>query len=139
MSSWIFLWQPQTEEVKKELTDRDVQAGFHITLTKHKGQVQVIPKMLTLMWTFMLTEISCQHKAFPFLVFLYKLSQCLHVFPLFLQYALRKLYHESPRLICVLFTAPTCGPCRTLKPILSKVHSLKLVLLLHYSSISMLA
>lgn len=37
------------------------------------------------------------------------------------QYALRKLYHESPRLICVLYTAPTCGPCRTLKPILSKV------------------
>ncbi|ONM60309.1 NADPH-dependent thioredoxin reductase 3 [Zea mays] len=37
------------------------------------------------------------------------------------QYALRKLYHESPRLICVLYTSPTCGPCRTLKPILSKV------------------
>ncbi|GMP86797.1 hypothetical protein CsSME_00039440 [Camellia sinensis var. sinensis] len=66
--------QPKTEEVKKELTDRDVQEGFDITLTKHKGQ-----------------------------------------------YALRKLYHESPRLICVLYTAPTCGPCRTLKPILSKV------------------
>ncbi|XP_057501336.1 thioredoxin reductase NTRC-like [Actinidia eriantha] len=66
--------QPKTEEVKKDLTDRDVQEGFDITLTKHKGQ-----------------------------------------------YALRKLYHESPRLICVLYTAPTCGPCRTLKPILSKV------------------
>ncbi|KAK4281897.1 hypothetical protein QN277_013341 [Acacia crassicarpa] len=66
--------QPKTEEVKKELTDRDVQEGFDITLTKHKGQ-----------------------------------------------YALRKLYHESPRLICVLYTSPTCGPCRTLKPILSKV------------------
>ncbi|KAK6941808.1 FAD/NAD(P)-binding domain [Dillenia turbinata] len=66
--------QPKTEEVKKELTDRDVQEGFDITLTKHRGQ-----------------------------------------------YALRKLYHESPRLICVLYTAPTCGPCRTLKPILSKV------------------
>ncbi|XP_059646275.1 thioredoxin reductase NTRC [Cornus florida] len=66
--------QPPTEEVKKELTDRDVQEKFDITLTKHKGQ-----------------------------------------------YALRKLYHESPRLICVLYTAPTCGPCRTLKPILSKV------------------
>lgn len=66
--------QPQTEEVKKEPTDRDVQEGFDITLTKHKGQ-----------------------------------------------YALRKLYHESPRLICVLYTSPTCGPCRTLKPILSKV------------------
>ncbi|KAF3442680.1 hypothetical protein FNV43_RR16597 [Rhamnella rubrinervis] len=66
--------QPKTEEVKKELTDRDIHEGFDITLTKHKGQ-----------------------------------------------YALRKLYHESPRLICVLYTAPTCGPCRTLKPILSKV------------------
>uniref|UniRef100_A0A7C8Z0U8 Thioredoxin reductase n=1 Tax=Opuntia streptacantha TaxID=393608 RepID=A0A7C8Z0U8_OPUST len=66
--------QPPTEEVKKEFTDRDVQEGFDITLTKHKGQ-----------------------------------------------YALRKLYHESPRLICVLYTAPTCGPCRTLKPILNKV------------------
>ncbi|KAG8371968.1 hypothetical protein BUALT_Bualt12G0018000 [Buddleja alternifolia] len=66
--------QPATEEVKKELTDRDVQQGFDITLTKHRGQ-----------------------------------------------YALRKLYHESPRLICVLYTSPTCGPCRTLKPILSKV------------------
>lgn len=28
------------------------------------------------------------------------------------QYALRKLYHESDRLIAVLYTAPTCGPCR---------------------------
>ncbi|KAL0404901.1 UNVERIFIED_CONTAM: Thioredoxin reductase NTRC [Sesamum radiatum] len=66
--------QPATEEVKKELTDRDVKEGFDITMTKHRGQ-----------------------------------------------YALRKLYHESPRLLCVLYTAPTCGPCRTLKPILSKV------------------
>ncbi|KAA8517127.1 hypothetical protein F0562_017420 [Nyssa sinensis] len=66
--------QPQTKEVQKDLTDRDIQEGFDITLTKHRGQ-----------------------------------------------YALRKLYHESPRLICVLYTAPTCGPCRTLKPILSKV------------------
>ncbi|OIV92315.1 hypothetical protein TanjilG_10525 [Lupinus angustifolius] len=66
--------QPKTEEVKKELTDRDVHEGFDLSLTKHKGQ-----------------------------------------------YALRKLYHESPRLICVLYTAPTCGPCRMLKPILSKV------------------
>ncbi|KAK1366189.1 Thioredoxin reductase [Heracleum sosnowskyi] len=66
--------QPQVEEVKKELTTRDVQERFDISLTKHKGQ-----------------------------------------------YALRKLYHESPRLICVLYTSPTCGPCRTLKPILSKV------------------
>ncbi|KAJ4848859.1 hypothetical protein Tsubulata_040227 [Turnera subulata] len=68
------LMMPQTEEVKKELTDRDVKEGFDISLTKHKGQ-----------------------------------------------YALRKLYHESPRLILVLYTSPTCGPCRTLKPILSKV------------------
>ncbi|KAK7392926.1 hypothetical protein VNO78_21376 [Psophocarpus tetragonolobus] len=66
--------QPKTDEVKKELTDRDVQEGFDISLTKHKGQC-----------------------------------------------ALRKLYHESPRLICVLYTSPTCGPCRTLKTILSKV------------------
>ncbi|KAE9590713.1 putative thioredoxin-disulfide reductase [Lupinus albus] len=66
--------QPKTEEVKKELTDRDVHEGFDLSLTKHKGQ-----------------------------------------------YALRKLYHESPRLICVLYTAPNCGPCRMLKPILSKV------------------
>ncbi|KAM7263768.1 hypothetical protein ACFE04_001451 [Oxalis oulophora] len=66
--------QPQTEETKKEFTDRDVQEGFDITRTKHKGQ-----------------------------------------------YALRKLYHESPRLVCVLYTSPSCGPCRTLKPILGKV------------------
>ncbi|MCD7453368.1 thioredoxin-disulfide reductase [Datura stramonium] len=66
--------QPQAEDVKKELTEKDVQEGFDITLTKHKGQ-----------------------------------------------YALRKLYHESPRLLCVLYTSPSCGPCRTLKPILSKV------------------
>jgi thiol-disulfide isomerase/thioredoxin len=37
------------------------------------------------------------------------------------QYALRKLYHESDRLIAVLYTAPGCGPCRTLKPIFNKV------------------
>jgi thioredoxin reductase (NADPH) len=36
-------------------------------------------------------------------------------------YALRKLYHESDRLIVVIYTSPTCGPCHTLKPILSKV------------------
>lgn len=66
--------QKPTEEVKKDLTDRDVQEGFDITLPKHKGQ-----------------------------------------------YALRKLYHESPRLLCVLYTSPTCGPCRTLKPIITKV------------------
>ncbi|KAI7845690.1 hypothetical protein COHA_000804 [Chlorella ohadii] len=37
------------------------------------------------------------------------------------QFALRKLYHESSRPLIVLYTAPTCGPCRTLKPILGKV------------------
>jgi thioredoxin reductase (NADPH) len=37
------------------------------------------------------------------------------------QIALRKLYHESDRLMMVLYTSPTCGPCRTLKPILNKV------------------
>lgn len=37
------------------------------------------------------------------------------------QFALRKLYHESDRLLTVLYTSPTCGPCRTLKPILNKV------------------
>lgn len=37
------------------------------------------------------------------------------------QIALRKLYHESPRPIVVLYTAPTCGPCRTLKPIIHGV------------------
>ncbi|MGD1932750.1 MAG: thioredoxin-disulfide reductase [Leptolyngbyaceae cyanobacterium] len=36
-------------------------------------------------------------------------------------YALRKLYHESDRLIVVKYAAPTCGPCHVLKPILSKV------------------
>ena len=37
------------------------------------------------------------------------------------QFALRKLYHESDRLLTVLYTSPTCGPCRSLKPILNKV------------------
>ncbi|UZQ53150.1 thioredoxin-disulfide reductase [Trichothermofontia sichuanensis B231] len=36
-------------------------------------------------------------------------------------YALRRLYHESDRLIMVKYASPTCGPCHTLKPILSKV------------------
>jgi thioredoxin reductase (NADPH) len=35
--------------------------------------------------------------------------------------ALRKLYHASDRLIMVKYSSPTCGPCHTLKPILSKV------------------
>jgi thioredoxin reductase (NADPH) len=37
------------------------------------------------------------------------------------QYALRKLYHESDRVVAVLYTSPTCGPCRTLKPIFNSV------------------
>lgn len=36
-------------------------------------------------------------------------------------YALRKLYHDSDRLIVVKYVAPGCGPCHTLKPILNKV------------------
>jgi thioredoxin reductase (NADPH) len=36
-------------------------------------------------------------------------------------YALRKLFHQSNRLLVVKYTSPTCGPCHTLKPILSKV------------------
>ncbi|KAI4992467.1 hypothetical protein ZWY2020_051884 [Hordeum vulgare] len=66
--------QPVREEKKKEIEGKDVEMGFDITHTKHKGQ-----------------------------------------------YALRKLYHGSPRLILVLYTSPTCGPSRTLKPILNKV------------------
>jgi thioredoxin reductase (NADPH) len=36
-------------------------------------------------------------------------------------YALRRLFHESDRPIMVKYVSPTCGPCRTLKPILDKV------------------
>ena len=36
-------------------------------------------------------------------------------------YALRKLFHESDRLIMVKYVSPNCGPCHTLKPILDKV------------------
>ncbi len=36
-------------------------------------------------------------------------------------YALRKLYHDSDRVIMVKYGSPTCGPCHTLKPILGKV------------------
>jgi len=36
-------------------------------------------------------------------------------------YALRKLFHESEKLLVVKFVSPSCGPCRTLKPILNKV------------------
>ena len=39
------------------------------------------------------------------------------------QYALRKLYHETDRLLVVLYSSPTCGPCRTLKPMVSTVIS----------------
>lgn len=35
--------------------------------------------------------------------------------------ALRKLYHQSDRLILVKYSSPSCGPCHTLKPILNKV------------------
>ena len=37
------------------------------------------------------------------------------------QFALRKLYHDSTRPLLVMYTAPTCGPCRRLKPILGKL------------------
>jgi thioredoxin reductase (NADPH) len=36
-------------------------------------------------------------------------------------YALRKLFHDSDRLILVKYVSPGCGPCHTLKPILNKV------------------
>ena len=36
-------------------------------------------------------------------------------------YALRKLFHESDRLLMVKYVSPGCGPCHTLKPILNKV------------------
>ena len=36
-------------------------------------------------------------------------------------YALRKLYHDSDRLIIVKYASAACGPCHTLKPMLSKV------------------
>ncbi|BCL33992.1 thioredoxin-disulfide reductase [Nostoc sp. MS1] len=36
-------------------------------------------------------------------------------------YALRKLFHESDRLLIVKYVSPGCGPCHTLKPILNKV------------------
>jgi len=35
--------------------------------------------------------------------------------------ALRKLYHETDKLIVVVYTSPTCGPCHVMKPILKKV------------------
>ncbi|MGD2180215.1 thioredoxin-disulfide reductase [Lusitaniella coriacea] len=36
-------------------------------------------------------------------------------------YALRKLFHESDRVLLVKYISPNCGPCHTLKPILNKV------------------
>jgi thioredoxin reductase (NADPH) len=36
-------------------------------------------------------------------------------------YAVRKLFHEGDRLLVVKYVSPTCGPCKTLKPILDKV------------------
>ncbi|HIK34436.1 MULTISPECIES: thioredoxin-disulfide reductase [unclassified Thermosynechococcus] len=36
-------------------------------------------------------------------------------------YALRKLFHESDRLLLVKYVSPTCGPCHTLKPILDRL------------------
>ena len=39
------------------------------------------------------------------------------------QYALRKLYHETDKLICVLYSSPSCGPCRSLKPMVTGVVS----------------
>jgi len=37
------------------------------------------------------------------------------------QFALRRLYHESDRVLMVMYSSPTCGPCRRLKPMLDKV------------------
>ncbi len=36
-------------------------------------------------------------------------------------YALRKLYHETDKPLLVMYKAPGCGPCRSLKPILEKM------------------
>ncbi|MDJ0647794.1 MAG: thioredoxin-disulfide reductase [Xenococcaceae cyanobacterium MO_188.B19] len=36
-------------------------------------------------------------------------------------YALRKLFHESDRVLMVKYVSPTCGPCKTLKPMLDKI------------------
>lgn len=36
-------------------------------------------------------------------------------------YALRKLYHDSPRPLLVVYTSPSCGPCHVLKPQLRRV------------------
>jgi thioredoxin reductase (NADPH) len=36
-------------------------------------------------------------------------------------FALRKLYHDSPKPLLVVYTSPTCGPCHVLKPQLKRV------------------
>jgi thioredoxin reductase (NADPH) len=36
-------------------------------------------------------------------------------------FALRKLYHDSPRPLLVIYTSPSCGPCHVLKPQLKRV------------------
>lgn len=36
-------------------------------------------------------------------------------------YALRRLYHDSPAPLVVIYTAPGCGPCHVLKPQLKRV------------------
>jgi thioredoxin reductase (NADPH) len=36
-------------------------------------------------------------------------------------FALRKLFHDSDRVLMVKYVSPNCGPCHTLKPILNKV------------------
>jgi thiol-disulfide isomerase/thioredoxin len=37
------------------------------------------------------------------------------------QVALRHLYHTSERPLIVFYSSPSCGPCRSLKPIVSKL------------------
>lgn len=178
----VMLWQQTKEEVKKkELTTEDIDMGFDITLTKHKGQViDLLHAHLLGLYFLVVTFSQCVHDDSSFFVdcvhhyFINYYSrssfiQYLHIFPAniwcgqtpelwnscisganthlttpqpvlctdllstpFLcchvcQYALRKLYHESPRLLGVLYTSPTCGPCRTLKPILNKVRPLSFV------------
>ena len=39
------------------------------------------------------------------------------------EFALRRLYHESDRLLIVKYSSPHCGPCHTLKPMLDDVVS----------------
>jgi thioredoxin reductase (NADPH) len=36
-------------------------------------------------------------------------------------FALRKLYHDSPKPLLVVYTSPSCGPCHVLKPQLKRV------------------